>query len=70
MAVTSFDIDENTIALIERLRGTFGVTTNEAVIRKALALANVASRHVDQDGAITIAPKQDGGPAVKVMLAE
>ncbi|MSO99505.1 MAG: hypothetical protein EXR07_00415 [Acetobacteraceae bacterium] len=69
MAVTSFDMDEKTVALIERLRGAFGVKTNAAVIRKALALANVASRHTDVDGSITIAATEDGKPAVKVLLA-
>jgi hypothetical protein len=43
MAVTSFEVDERTAALIAELRETFGVNTQAAVIRKALALANVAS---------------------------
>jgi hypothetical protein len=45
MAVTSFEVDDRTLALIAQLRETFGVKTNAAVIRKALALANVASQH-------------------------
>jgi hypothetical protein len=69
MAMTSFEMDERTVALIERLRGTFGVKTNAAVIRKALALANVASQHANADNTITIAPSEDGKPAVKVSLA-
>jgi hypothetical protein len=68
MAVTSFEVDDRTLALIARLRETFGVKTNAAVIRKALALANVASQHADSDHTITIAPA-DGKPAVKVSLA-
>jgi hypothetical protein len=69
MAVTSFEVDERTAALIEQLRTTFGVKTNAAVIRKALALANVASQHANSDNTITLAPPDDGRPAVKVSLA-
>lgn len=69
MAVTSFEVDERTLELLERLRGTFGVKTNAAVIRKALALANIASRHADADHTITIAPNDPGQPAVKISLA-
>jgi hypothetical protein len=68
MGVTSFDVDERTAALIAALRETFGVRTNAAVIRKALALANVASQHADADRTITITPGA-GRPAVKVSLA-
>jgi hypothetical protein len=68
MAVTSFEVDDRTAALIARLRETLGVKTNAAVIRKALALANVASQHADSDHAITIAPSE-GKAAVKTSLA-
>ncbi len=68
MAVTSFEVDDRTLALIARLRETFGVKTNAAVIRKALALANIASQHADADHTITIA-SADGKPPVKVSLA-
>ena len=69
MAMTSFEVDDRTAALIAQLRETFGVKTNAAVIRKALALANVASQHANSDNTITIAPSDDGKPAVKVSLA-
>jgi hypothetical protein len=69
MAVTTFDVDERTAELLAKLQGTFGVKTNAAVIRKALALANVASQHAGADNTITIAPSEDGTkPAVKVSL--
>jgi hypothetical protein len=68
MAVTSFEVDERTATLLADLQKTFGVKTNAAVIRKALALANVASQHADSDNTITIAPAK-GKPAVKVSLA-
>jgi hypothetical protein len=68
MAVTSFDVDERTAAFLAELQKTFGVKTNAAVIRKALALASVASQHADADHTITIAPG-GGKPVVKVCLA-
>ncbi len=70
MAVTSFEVDERTAELLGQLQKTFGVKTNAAVIRKALALANVASQHAGPDNTITTAPSEDGKkPAVKVSLA-
>ena len=68
MAATSFDVDERTAALLAELQKTFGVKTNAAVIRKALALANVASQHAAADNTITIA-SEDGKPPVKIFLA-
>jgi hypothetical protein len=68
MAVTSFEVDERTVELIARLRETFGVKTNAAVLRKALALANVASQHAGSDHTITIS-SDNGKPPVKVSLA-
>ncbi len=44
MAVTTFEVDAGTAELIASLRGTFDVKSNAAVIRKALALANVVPR--------------------------
>jgi hypothetical protein len=66
MAVTSFEVDERTANLLAKLQGTFGVKTNAAVIRKALALASVASQHAAPDHTITISG--DGQPRVKVSL--
>jgi hypothetical protein len=67
MAVTSFEVDERTADLLAQLQKKFGVRTNAAVIRKALALANVASQHAGSDNTITIT--SDEGPPVKVSLA-
>lgn len=69
MAVTSFDVDDRTAELIAQLQKTFGVKTNAAVIRKALALANVASQHAGPDHTITITSGAPGGIPVKVSLA-
>ena len=68
MAVTSFEVDERTAALLADLQKTFGVRTNAAVIRKALALANVASQQADTDNTITITSGEGKAP-VKVSLA-
>jgi hypothetical protein len=66
-AAASFDVDEHTAELLAQLQPTFGVQSNAAVIRKALALASIAREHADDDGTITIS----GGasPPVKVSLA-
>jgi hypothetical protein len=69
MSITGFDVDEHTAEQISRLREIFGVKTNAGVIRKALALATVASQYADADHTITIAPGE-GKPSVKVFLAE
>jgi hypothetical protein len=66
--VTSFEVDENTAELLARLQKPFGVKTNAEVIRKALALANIASQHAGADNTITIAG--DGQSPVKISLAE
>lgn len=67
--VTTFEVDQRTAELIERLRETFGVKTNAAVIRKALALANVAAQYADADHTITIGQPGGQKPPVKVSLA-
>jgi hypothetical protein len=67
MAVTSFDVDERTAALLAELQQTFDVKTNAAVIRKALALASIASQHAAPDHTITIAG--EGQTPVKISLA-
>lgn len=69
MATTSFEVDERTADALAALQKTFGVKTNAAVIRKALALAAVAAQHAGPDNTITIA-SNDGKPPVKVSLAE
>lgn len=68
MATTTFDIDERTANLLSSLQDTFGVKTNVGVLRKALALADIASQYAGPDHTITITPP-DGKPAVKVALA-
>lgn len=59
MAVTSFDVDQRTATAISELRGIFGVKTNAAVIRRALALAQVISREAAADHTITVTGKSE-----------
>lgn len=54
MSATSFVIDKVTAEAIEELKTEFGVSTNAAVIRKAIALARVAARSADGGHAITL----------------
>jgi hypothetical protein len=47
MKTMSLEYDDEMEELIEELKGTFGVRTKSAVIKKALALAGVARRKAD-----------------------
>jgi hypothetical protein len=67
MAQTSFDVDNATLAAIAALKDKFGVKTNAQVIRKALALANVAAQYADAQNTLTIVAPNDGEK--KVLLA-
>lgn len=67
MNQTCFEVDEHTAGLIARLREPFGVTSNAAVIRKALALASVASQHADADHIVILTVE---GRSVRINLAE
>jgi len=68
MAQTSFQLDAGTATAIDELKGVFGVTTNTAVIRRAIALARVASRNASvEDRSVTLL--DIAGDPVKVMLA-
>jgi hypothetical protein len=64
---TSFQLDPGTAKAIEELKGTFGVTSNTAVIRKAIALARIAANNQnDDEGTVTLVDK--GGTHLKVSL--
>ena len=66
MAVTSFEMDERTLQTIDELKAVFGVKTNAAVLRKALALARIVGRHADKEHAVVIGGE---GDSEKVSLA-
>jgi len=67
MAMTSFVFDNRTTKAIEALKETFGVKTNAAVIRRALALARVVAEKADENHTVMVVGKND--EAVKVSLA-
>lgn len=67
MNQTYFEVDDHTAEFIARLREPFGVTSKAAVIRKALALAIVASRHADAEHAVILTVD---GRSVRINLAE
>ncbi len=66
MAYATFEVDKPTLEAIAKLKAAFGAKTNAQVIRKALALAQVAAQHADAQHAITIV-SDDG--ETKVILA-
>ena len=68
MAVTSFDMDERTQKSIDDLKVVFGVKTNAAVLRKALALATIAARNADKDNTVVVA-QSSSGQGERVSLA-
>jgi len=56
MARTIFEVrlDDDALAALVEMKSTFGVKSTAEVIRKALALARVATRHAAPDNSITI----------------
>lgn len=60
MAQTSFDIDAKTAEALERLKEIYGVGSNAAVMKRALALALVASRYADEDNNLHLLSRQEG----------
>lgn len=68
MAQTSFQLDEGTAQAIEELKKVFNVTSNTAVIRKAVALSRIAARNSNtDDNTITLLDKDE--TPTKIMLA-
>lgn len=68
MQQTSFLLDEGTAQAIEQLKKEFNVTTNAAVIRRAIALARIATRNSDSDKVVTFLDKDDNSKQIKVAL--
>jgi hypothetical protein len=54
MAQTSINIDQEMEAAMDELRKAFGVTSNAAVLKRAVALARQSVRAADEDGSIII----------------
>ncbi len=59
MSMTSFDFDDRTMKAIEALKDTFNVKTNAAVIRRALALAQVVAENADDKHSVLLIGKDE-----------
>jgi hypothetical protein len=70
MAQTSFDIDEKTAASLEHLKKVYGVPTNAAVLRRALAIALAASKFADDDYNIHIESQKEDGEKQKIVVPQ
>lgn len=66
MDVTSFNIDSKTDQTLESLRRHYQVSSKAEVLRKAIALLNVARRNEHADGTIVI--RQQNGEHLKVIV--
>ena len=65
MPVTSFSLDERTLSVVRELQGVFGVKTNAAVLRKAIALAKITASKASTDHTVVIS---GGGEPITVSL--
>jgi hypothetical protein len=65
MAVTSFNVDAKVDAMLENLKIHYGASSKAEVLRKAIALLNVASQSEQPDGSLII---RNGKEDVKVIV--
>jgi ribbon-helix-helix CopG family protein len=70
MAQTSFEIDDKTAEALESLKKVYGVSSNAAVLRRALAIALGASKHADEHHNIHVLRKGEDGKEREVMLPQ
>ncbi len=66
MPVTTFNIDEKMDRTLEDLKEHFGATSKAEVVRRAIALLNVAKNAEQPDGSIVI--KQQDDKEVRVVM--
>lgn len=66
MAATSFNIDQKTDQTLESLRRHYQVSSKAEVLRKAIALLNVASRNEQADGTVIL--RQQDGQYLRVVV--
>ena len=59
MPVTTFEMDDRTLAAIRELQTVFGVRTNAAVLRKAIALAIAAASKATPEHTVTISGRDE-----------
>jgi hypothetical protein len=55
----NFTVNEETLALLDELKGAFGLDTNTAVLRRALAIARLAANNQRPDHTISIIGKDE-----------
>jgi hypothetical protein len=59
MAVTTFEMDDRMLAKVRELQEVFGVTTNAAVLRRAIALAAAAATKATPEHTVTISGRDE-----------
>jgi hypothetical protein len=59
MAVTTFEMDDRMLAKVRELQEVFGVRTNAAVLRKAIALASAAATKATPEHTVTISGRDE-----------
>jgi hypothetical protein len=67
MPSIGFEMDDDTLTRFRQVREVFGVNTDAAVLKKAMALAMIMNEFADADHEVTLVPP-DGKPGVKVAL--
>jgi hypothetical protein len=67
---TSFEIDDKTANALETLKSVYGVSSNAAVLKRALAIALVASKQADPDHNIHFLRKAEDGEETEVVLPQ
>ena len=65
MPLTSFNIDERTDRTLEELKSHFGASSKAEIVRKAIALLNVAKDAEQPDGSVII---MRGADKVRVIV--
>jgi hypothetical protein len=65
MAVTTFNFDEKLNQTLERLKEHYHAGSKAEVLRKAIALLNVASRNEEEDGSLVI---RHNGKDIRVLM--
>ena len=65
MAVTSFNIDDKLNETLERLKVHYNAGSKAEVLRKAIALLNIAARNEDADGSLVI---RHGDQETKILM--
>lgn len=69
MAQTTFEMDSDAQRVLDQLKEFYGVKTNAAAIRRALALARLAAEASDEKKQFTFKDAQDGDKEKVVLMA-